>query len=244
VTPAQHIKEWFTPELRHLINCSEVDRQAGKNVGTFSKFLGGRHHTTLEFVGVHDYYPVLLLLGYLAPSEYWTPLRALTPEETSSDIKTWVTPIRRKLLNLTGIDIKSGVSRGFLIRYLNNEPNITLKYVGKEVYYPSLQLFGFVPPSSTPQVTTPLISAEAAEHLLTWFTPERRERISLMGIDARAEQPDNIFSRFLAGIGSLPQQSVHGYYAALRPVGYRPDLDLSRDESVQTYLLEQQKRVK
>jgi hypothetical protein len=240
VTPTQHIKAWFTPDLRQLVNCSAVDRQANKAIGTFSKFLSGRNNTTLERAGVRDYYPVLLLLGYLPPSAFWTPNRALTREETSSDIRTWFTPERIELLNLTGIDKKSQISRGFLIRYLNNEPNMTLKNVGKQIYYPSLQLFGFVPPSSTTLTKAPVISTEAAEHLLTWFTPERRLRISLEGIDDLAQQPADTFSRFLAGVGTLLESRIHGYYAALRPVGYRPDLDLSRDESVQAHLLSQQ----
>ena len=241
VTPAQHLLAWFTPELRQLVNYSAVDRLAKKTIGTFSNFLEARNNTTLERAGVTDYYPVLLLLGYLPPSAFWTPTRTLTSEENSSDIRTWFTPERRELLNLTKIDKQSHRSRGMLIRYLNKEPHLTLKILGQKVYYPVLQLVGFVPPSQTPVSEVPFISAAAAQHLLTWFTPERRALITTTYLDKLAHQPDDTFSRFLAGHrnSGLPLSSIQDYYQALRPLGYRPDLDLSQDESVRRHLLEQ-----
>jgi hypothetical protein len=77
----------------------------------------------------------------------------------------------------------------------------------------------------------------SAQHLLTWFTPERRQIINALGLDRAAKRPDGTFSRFLARqrYMTLERVGVAEYYPALRLLGYRPDLDLSQDESVQRH---------
>ena len=64
VTPAQHLLTWFTPERRLLINALSFDKLASRPYGTLSRFLVRAKYMTLERAGVHEYYPMLRLLGY------------------------------------------------------------------------------------------------------------------------------------------------------------------------------------
>lgn len=77
----------------------------------------------------------------------------------------------------------------------------------------------------------------AAEHLLTWFTPERRNFIKALNLDRAVGRPEGTLSRFLARekYMTLERVGVATYYPALRLLGYSPDLDLSQDESVIRY---------
>jgi len=101
---------------------------------------------TLDRVGLVEFYPYLRLVGYLPPSAIWEPTTPLTAAETSTDLRTWFTPLRRELISRRAVDLLSHRPLGVLNRYLNGEPNITFKIVGIESYYPTMQLVGFVPP--------------------------------------------------------------------------------------------------
>lgn len=66
---AEHLRAWFTPERRKLINASELDRLAGRPVGLFARFLARQPNVVLtRGNGLADYYPFLALLGYEPPT--------------------------------------------------------------------------------------------------------------------------------------------------------------------------------
>ena len=58
-------------------------------------------------------------------------------------------------------------------------------------------MLGFEPQSQ--HMDTSFDFSSALEHLLTWFTPERRGFINSAGLDVAAGQPDGTLSQFLAG---------------------------------------------
>lgn len=239
VTPAQHLLAWFTPERRKLINSSALDRQAKRPIGNFSRFLAAGTRITFEHTDLTCYYPVLQLIGYLPPIEFWTPARHLKGAERSTNIRRWLTPERRDLINFRQLDALSNRPLGVFSRYLNNEPHLTFKIIGLQVYYPMLELLGYVPPT---EISTKLSEASlspAAQHLLTWCTPERRGVINAVGIDHAAGQQAGCFARLLAGQPLPAGVEVGDYYTIFRLLGYRPDLDLSQDEGVQRHRLEQ-----
>jgi hypothetical protein len=62
-----HLRAWLTPERRALLNCTAIDRLAGRPAGTLSRFAAAQPHVTLRYVGPEDYYPYLKLLGYEPP---------------------------------------------------------------------------------------------------------------------------------------------------------------------------------
>ena len=64
---ADHLREWFTPVRRALISSRALDKMAGRPLGTFSRFLAGEPHYTLERGAYNDYLPFLALLGYQPP---------------------------------------------------------------------------------------------------------------------------------------------------------------------------------
>ena len=69
MSPHAHLLEWFTPARRALIRSSELDRQARRPVGTFSRFLAGQDGVSLTYhPGLSSYYPALALLGYQPPN--------------------------------------------------------------------------------------------------------------------------------------------------------------------------------
>jgi hypothetical protein len=69
MSPHDHLRTWFTEERRKLIRSSELDRQAGRPVGTFSRFLAGSPTVPLTYSpGLTSYYPALALLGYQPPT--------------------------------------------------------------------------------------------------------------------------------------------------------------------------------
>lgn len=75
LTPAEHLRAWFTPERRKLISARAVDVLAGRPIGTFHRFLTGVPHVTLGRTGLTVYYPILRLIGYVPPSD--------TPQEVN-----------------------------------------------------------------------------------------------------------------------------------------------------------------
>jgi hypothetical protein len=101
---------------------------------------------TMEQAGLLEYYPLLYLVGYLPPSSVWEPTVPLTAEETSTDLRTWFTPLRRELISRRAVDRLSGSPLGVLNRYLNQEKHITFKIKGIQGYYPVLKLLGYKPP--------------------------------------------------------------------------------------------------
>lgn len=101
---------------------------------------------SMELIGLHDYYPLLRLVGYLPPKHIWEPPTPLTAEESSSDLRTWFTPLRRELINRSAIEKLSERPLGVLSRYLKHEPHITFKIASLKAYYPVLELIGFIPP--------------------------------------------------------------------------------------------------
>lgn len=62
----QHLRAWFTPARRKLIRCSELDRQAHRPTGTFSRFLALDPEVPLTYTISH-YYSALAALGYQPP---------------------------------------------------------------------------------------------------------------------------------------------------------------------------------
>jgi hypothetical protein len=146
VTATDHLLRWATPDRCKLLNGLAFDRLAGRSDGTFSRFLKRQASITLEKVGLLEYYPFLQRVGYLPPAHVWVPTEPLSADELSTDLRTWFTPLRRALISRRAVDLLSGRPIGVLNRYLNGEPNLTFKILGLEVYYPVLQLVGFVPP--------------------------------------------------------------------------------------------------
>ena len=69
LTPAEHLRAWFTPDRRKLISARAVDVLAGRPIGTFHRFLTGVPHVTLGRTGLSVYYPVLALIGYVPPND-------------------------------------------------------------------------------------------------------------------------------------------------------------------------------
>jgi hypothetical protein len=237
VTPIQHLLAWLTPARRQLIVGKWLDRYAKRSVGSFARFLDSENNTDFSRVDLTPYYSVLQVLGYLPPGDVWVPRRALTAVETSSDVREWFTPERRKLIRFRALDILAGRPLGVFGRYLGNEQHVTFKIIGIDVYYSALKLLGFEPLPQQMNNSHDFISA--SEHLLTWFTPERRGFINSAGLDVAARQPDGTLSQFLAGFPAGRQQLANGqlknYYPGLARLGYSPDLDLSQDESVKEH---------
>jgi len=62
-----HLRSWLTPERLKYINCSALDRAAGRPAGTLSRFAAAQPHITMRYVGPEVYYPFLQLLGYQPP---------------------------------------------------------------------------------------------------------------------------------------------------------------------------------
>lgn len=146
MTPTAHLLTWATPARCKLLNGLAFDRHAGKSPGTFTRFLKRQRTITLERTGVQDYYPLLRLVGYLPPREWWTPGEPLTAAETSSDLRTWFTDQRLELISRRAVDVLSEMPLGVLNRYLNEEPHITFEFASLAGYYPTLSLLGFIPP--------------------------------------------------------------------------------------------------
>jgi hypothetical protein len=209
---------------------------ANRPRASFNLFLSGED-LTFERTDLTPYYPVLQLLGYLPPGDIWVPQRQLTAAETSSDVREWFTPERWKLIKFRTLDRMSHKTPGLLGRFLSGETHVTFKITGIQVYYPALQLLGFEPP--TENIAMPIDFVTASEHLLTWFTPERRSFVNSQGLDIAAGQPDGTLSQFLAGYPAgrrhLAKVGLSTYYPSLRMLGYAPNLDLSADESVQRH---------
>lgn len=151
VSPVQHFLAWLTPERKQLLNGLAFDRNAGNVSVKFSRFMKRDKWRTLERVGMLEYYPLLRLVGYLPPSDVWEPTTPLSDAEASTDLRTWFTPLRRELISRRAVDRLSKGPLGVLNRYLNGEPNLTLKIVGIERYYPVLRLLGYVPPGEPEQ---------------------------------------------------------------------------------------------
>jgi hypothetical protein len=238
LTPAQHLLAWFTPARRQLINSSGVDRLAKRPMGRFSRFLAGEESATFERTDLKPYYPVLQLVGYLPPGDVWVPERPLTAQESSSDIREWMTDERRELISFRKVDEQSERPYGVFSRYLNEEEYLTFKIIGIDVYYPTLQLLGFEPAAK--DMTISIDFNSTVKHLLTWFTPERRRLVNTLGCDQHAGQPEGTLSQLLAGFPAGHRQlatsgGLAAYYPSLAMLGYRPDLDLSKDESVQRH---------
>jgi hypothetical protein len=64
----------------------------------------------------------------------------------------------------------------------------------------------------------------AAQHLLAWFTEERKKLISSRALDTYAGRPVGTFSRFLArqpGF-TFTRTSLRPYYPFLKLLGYEP----------------------
>lgn len=139
---------WATPERRQLLNGLAFDRLAGRAPTTLARLMSGQKWVTMERAGLQEYYPYLRLVGYLPPSSVWEPTEPLTSAETSSDVRTWFTALRRQLISRRAVDRLSGCPLGVLNRYLNSEKHITFKIKGIQGYYPVLQLLGFLPPGS------------------------------------------------------------------------------------------------
>lgn len=237
MTPIQHLLAWLTPARRQLIVGKWLDRYAKRSVGSFARFLDSENNTDFSRVDLTPYYSVLQLLGYLPPGDVWVPRRALTAVETSSDVREWFTPERRKLIRFRALDAMAGRALGVLGRYLGNEQHLTFKIIGIDVYYSALMLLGFEPHHQHMSISNDFVLA--SEHLLTWFTPERRGFINSSGLDAAAGQPDGTLSQFLAGYPAGQRQLAGGqlenYYPGLLALGYEPGLDLSKDQSVQRH---------
>lgn len=69
LTPAEHLRAWFTPERRKLISARSLDELAGRPPDMLSRFLAGtKHYTLSRGKGVTVYYPFLALLGYAPPA--------------------------------------------------------------------------------------------------------------------------------------------------------------------------------
>ena len=66
----------------------------------------------------------------------------------------------------------------------------------------------------------------AAEHLRAWFTPERRELISLRAVDLAANRPLGTLARFLNSgqYMTFEKIDVSVYYPPLGLLGYMPQL--------------------
>jgi hypothetical protein len=62
-----HLRAWLASDRLRYLNCSALDRAAGRPVGTLSRFANKQEHITLRYVGVEAYYPYLQLLGYEPP---------------------------------------------------------------------------------------------------------------------------------------------------------------------------------
>jgi hypothetical protein len=237
LTPAQHLLAWFTPVRRQLIKCAAVDRLSKRRLGSLARFLAGSEDAKFSRVDLRPYYPVLQLLGYLPPGDVWVPTRALTATETSSDVREWFTPERRELIKFRALDEYSGRAMGVFGRYLSNEEHLTFKIIGIDVYYPTLAQLGFEPLAKDMTNSISTDFSVAVEHLLAWFTPERRSYINSVGFDLAAGQPEGTLSQLLAGYPAgqrrLAPDGLHTYYPHLATLGYRPDLNLEQDESVQ-----------
>ena len=129
MTPPQHLLAWFTPARRQLIVGSAIDILAHRPRGSFARFLDSDSDTTFERIDLTPYYPVLQLLGYLPPGDVWVPRRALTPAETSTDIREWFTPERRKFVNFRALDSMAKRPLGVFGRYLGKEQHVTFKII-------------------------------------------------------------------------------------------------------------------
>lgn len=62
-----HLRAWLTTDRLKYLNCSALDRSAGRPIGTLSRFVSNQEHVTLRYVGVEAYYPYLQLFGYEPP---------------------------------------------------------------------------------------------------------------------------------------------------------------------------------
>lgn len=67
-----------------------------------------------------------------------------------------------------------------------------------------------------------------AQHLLDWFTPERRKLINALAIDRYAQRPLGSFSRYLKKKKrtTFERAGVKDYYPVLRLIGYLPPPDV------------------
>lgn len=66
ISRQQHLQDWFTLNRKKLIRCSELDRRAGRPIGTFSRFLALDPEVPLTHT-ISTYYPALIELGYFPP---------------------------------------------------------------------------------------------------------------------------------------------------------------------------------
>lgn len=62
-----HLRAWLTPERRAMMNCTAIDRLAGRAPGTLARFAASQPHVNFRYVGPEAYYPHLKLLGYEPP---------------------------------------------------------------------------------------------------------------------------------------------------------------------------------
>lgn len=69
MTPAEHLRAWFTPARTQMISSRAVDILCGRPPGTLSRFLNREKYMTFERIDVSVYYPVLALVGYVPPSD-------------------------------------------------------------------------------------------------------------------------------------------------------------------------------
>lgn len=67
-----------------------------------------------------------------------------------------------------------------------------------------------------------------AQHLLAWFTPERRRLINASAVDRLAKKSVGVFSKFLKGnrYMTFERSGVAAYYPVLHLIGYLPPPEL------------------